>query len=93
MASIRTCNARAAHRNRRIAQERAKAFHEAQVERMFKSGTLHKLRTTRYAASTVRKDRAFLKLVRCTTVRVAIQCRDRTVRTLAPAAAAMTLAA
>jgi len=61
MTTIRTGNARAAAKHRRLVKDESRAFHEAQVSRMFLSDTLHKLKTTRYALNAVRKQRAVLR--------------------------------
>jgi hypothetical protein len=61
MTTIRTGNARAAAKHRRLVKDEGRAFHEAQVSRMFLSDTLHKLKTTRYAVNAVRKQRAVIR--------------------------------
>ena len=49
MPNIRTANNAARRRLARTTYEEGKTFHEKQIERMSKSGTLHKLRDTRYS--------------------------------------------
>lgn len=58
MTTIRTGNLRAAIKTRIRVHTEGRTFHESYVQRMFRSGTTHKLSETRFHVKTVRRAKA-----------------------------------